>query len=324
MATAGSASRFYVEYDAWLVEEAVFLRMRGHPEEATFRLARDPIYRVTEPEEQEKQFREFHGRWFSRLKLGHPLTAALEEQPAIVQQIRRCYVAPAASAKEVGADLHQAQASQSPPVEPDRIILLRLRPESFLDPSLLQQVLQHELLHVADMLDPRFGYEPQLPPSEAGPVYDNLIRDRYRVLWNTWVDGRLSRRGWAPDGIFEKRLAEFAATFSVSQEQAREEFQKLFDSDSQTHSGLMALAGNPQIRIDPLHTSSSGPQICPLCRCPTYLLLDLVSEVPDEVRDEVVLDFPAWRPEQGLCCQCADLYRARDLSRAAQAALPRI
>jgi hypothetical protein len=61
-------------------------------------------------------------------------------------------------------------------------------------------LLRHELMHVADMLDPAFGYERSLPTSDDGPSADNIVRDRYRVLWDVTIDGRLARAGLAhPD-----------------------------------------------------------------------------------------------------------------------------
>ena len=46
------------------------------------------------------------------------------------------------------------------------------------------------------------------------------------------------------------------------------------------------------------------------------------ARLPDEVRNAIRADFPSWEPCEGLCIQCADLYRARRLSVAAAMLLP--
>ncbi len=313
-----------VEYDARLVEEAVLLRMCGHPEEARFRRGRDRIYEVADGEDREKQFSEYHAAWFRRLHLGQPLAAAFAEQPSLVLQSRRCCVAPAISPRDEGADLHETLCLQPEKTSGDRVVLIRLTPTRLLDPASLRPWLRHELTHIADMLDPRFGYEPRLPKSELGPAVDNLVRERYRVLWDTWIDGRLWRRGWAPEGVREKRWEEFATTFSSREPATEERFQQLFDSDSQTHAELVAFARNPATAIGRTRAGGPGGMVCPLCRFPSFHLLGSSVSLPPEAREEIAVDFPQWQPEQGICLQCADLYRARNLSRAAAAMLPGI
>lgn len=324
MSTHSSSDRFYTEYDSRLVEEAVLLRSAGHPEENQFRRARNRIYEIADSEECEKRFHGFHADWFHRFNLGHPITAALEEQVSLVRDTRCCCVIFAPSAQDEGADLHEARDSCPADHEAKRMILLKLKPNTLLDTSNLQTFLRHEFMHIADILDPQFGYEPLLPKSEFGPAYESLVRERYRVLWDTRIDGRLLRRGWATEGIREKRLAEFAATFSIRDREAEEEFRQFFDSESQTHAGLMAFALNPGTKTDRSLGGKPQARPCPLCRFPSFSIIEGAAGLSTEARDEIAVDSPDWRPEQGLCYQCADLYRARRLSRSAEATLPRI
>lgn len=324
MTLSKSPHSFQIDYDARLMEEAVLLRMTGHPREAAFRWARNRIYLAAETEEREKRFQELHARWFTILKLGDPISAGLAEQPALAKKIDRCCVIQALSSHEEGADLHQAPGSHSGERGTKRTIIVKLRPACFLDAAVLQRFLQHEFTHIADMLDPSFGYKPELPGSEAGPAYDNLLRERYRVLWDTWIDGRLLRRGWASDGVRDRRLAEFATTFRLRGDEAERQFTHFFDSDSQTHAALVGFALSPAAGSDrlPAGTSKSGP--CPLCRFPTIDLIDGADNLSKELLEEIVVDFPPWKAEHGLCRQCTYLYQTRSMSRAAEAALPRI
>jgi len=324
MAQTRSDRSLPVEYGPGLVEEAVLLGARGFREEFEFRCSRDRIYLLPEGEERERRFQEFHSVWFVRMRLGCPITEALEEQPILLQRAGRCCIFPARSGLEEGADLHQWSAGKLEGSRPEKTILIRVKPARLLEPSSLQSWLRHELMHVADMLDPAFGYEPECPANDAGPVAINLLRERYRVLWDTWIDGRLFRRGWLPPGGREKRLEEFLATFSALGLNAREKFDDIFRSDAQTHAGLIAFAQSSGIRSDPARLSGGRPQPCPLCRFPTYQLLDGATELLTETLLLIQADFPDWRPEHGLCPQCADLYRAMEMSRSAEALLPGI
>ncbi|MBI2820266.1 MAG: hypothetical protein HYX73_09830 [Acidobacteria bacterium] len=316
--------RFHIEYDPRLVEEAVLLRIAGGREEKQFRRARDLIYEVENVEEREDRFRQFHAEWFLRLGLGAAVREALAEQPAVMRQVRRCCVLRAPAACEEGADLHELRDTAPRESVAAKALLIRLKPERLLDSSALQGWLRHELTHIDDMLDPRFGYERFVPPKEASPAYSNLLRERYRVLWDTWIDGRLSRRGWLPEGVRTKRLEEFIVIFSALGQDAQQKFDEIFRSEFQTHARLMTLALDSRIQSGTASAGGGRPQPCPLCRFPTYQLLDGGTELPAEIMLQITADFPDWQPTHGCCQQCAGLYGAMEMSRSAEALLPKI
>ena len=164
----------------------------------------------------------------------------------------RFLVAYAASAREEGAELFVAERRRS--------VAIRLAPATLLGPERLLELLRHELLHVADMLDPRFAYEPWFPSLDAGPAHRELLKDRYRVLWDAYIDGRLSRVGRAPAGIRAVRLSEFRRAFPMLGERAEAEFERFFSAVSLRHAELMAFAVDPE----------NGRGCCPLCRFPTH------------------------------------------------------
>lgn len=319
------SNHFYTQYDVRLVEEAVLLRIAGHPEEVRFRRLRNRVYEVTEAEEREKRFDRLHSAWFRRLGLGRPVESVFDEQPLLLREARFCCVVAAVSSRDESADLHNLRSSQSESrMSADKMILVKVKPSTLLDSSKVQTLFRHELMHIADMLDPDFGYEPFLPNSEAGPVCDNLIRERYRVLWDASIDGRLERQGRATKDVREKRLAEFMRTFSMCGPSGQEAFLRFFESSSQTHRDLIAFAEDPDGRIEPCGAAAASPgtQRCPLCHFPGPNSAT-ATNLADWVVEEIAVDFPHWRPEHGLCGQCADLYRAREISRCAAAALPR-
>lgn len=62
------------------------------------------------------------------------------------------------------------------PGEAAPTLVVRLRPQSLLDQGALRTLLRRELLHVADMLDPAFGYLKELPSVDTDPAVLNLLR----------------------------------------------------------------------------------------------------------------------------------------------------
>ena len=311
MAVTGSA-RFesYLQFDAGIVEEAVLLAIAGHPEEPRFRRQRDRIYEIEDGEERERGFQEFHASWFQRLGLDRPLAMALQEESLLREKTWLCAVTPAASPQDEGADLYGAAASPSGADGAKPAIAIKLRPKTLLNTSVLLPFLRHELMHVADMLDPRFGYEPFLPQFGLGSSHDNLVRERYRILWDTWIDGRLRRRGLVGPISRHTRWTQFLATFPCLGPAAQEAFTKLYESDVQTHRALLEVAQSPETTLhrpqDPAHRARH----CPLCRFPAYHFAN-VAELPAGALNEIAADYPNWRAEEALCIQCADLYRAR-------------
>jgi hypothetical protein len=295
------------EFEPRLIEEAVFLRLRGDPREGEFYQSRDRLYLLPEGEEKEKKFQELHAAWFVRLQLGSTLAEALAEQPLLGEGAQRCCVLPARSGQDEGADLHRWRAAEPA----DGVIVIRMTVPRLLDAQRLRPWLRHELMHVADMLDPAFAYSPEWPEGTPDPAAKNLLRERYRVLWDVWIDGRLQRRGWLPEGERARRLEEFAAAFPHL---GPERFAEIFDAETQTHAGLLGMA----LQAGGSGGPAPGPRPCPLCCFPTYEL----QAGQTDLAALIETDFPQWLPAHGLCRQCADLYRAREMSRAAAAMLP--
>ena len=158
-----------------LVEEAVLRAIAGYREEHAFRRARNPLYLISAFDEREIRFQEFHLAWFDRLGLGQPIHRALAELPSLAQACVRCLVTPAPTRRDEGADLLVAT---EPGAACERTVAVRLRPTAFSDPDALLTLLRAELLHVADMVDPAFGYEPRLPLMARHPSAVACARTR--------------------------------------------------------------------------------------------------------------------------------------------------
>ena len=311
-----------LEYEPALVEEAILQVLRGHREERAFRRDRDRLYEVPDPEAREGAFRDLHAAWFERLGLGRPIVQAVHEQPAIAAATRGCRIAAARSRQEEGAELFVRPPGPGLVERDRRWVVVRLRPEALGPADRLLQFLRHELLHIADMLDPGFGYEPRLRQPAADPVPERLLQDRYRVLWDATIDGRLARLGLAPPSVRAERLRDFARAFPMLAARTEEAFSRFFDGAACTHADLVAFAADLG---GALGTQAEGPhpgERCPLCRFPTHAFEPDPSKLPPQVLDRVRADFPAWDPAQSLCQQCAELYRARAFPVSAAGVLP--
>ncbi len=57
-------------------------------------------------------------------------------------------------------------------------------------------VFAHELMHVADLLDPSFHYERRRPGTLLSD--EEIVRRRFAILWGIYVDGRLDQQGETP------------------------------------------------------------------------------------------------------------------------------
>ena len=288
-----------VEYEPWLVEEALVRAIVGHPRESEFREQRDQIYEHEDMEQRDTAFHELHARWFGVLGLDTPVIQALQEQAALARETRLCRIVSAKARSKQGADLYVNPDASVAELRGQRAILIQLAPMTFLDPQVLLELLRHELLHIADMLDPAFGYEPSLKCSGSDPSLQTLIRKRYRSLWNATVDGRLWRLGKARASVRERCWTDFVNVFPIPAEEAEVAFSIWFDTPVHTHAELVAFAHDPG-------TASTR---CPLCRAPAYGLDR--PQLEPAVVDAIRRDFARWTPDSGVCRQCADLYGSR-------------
>jgi hypothetical protein len=283
----------------------VLAALRGRPEEPTFRAERDLAYALDDPDLREAAFQALHADWFERLGLSEIVGTALEAEPTVRHGVDRCLVALARAHRDEGAELFVAAPGAEGHIR--RTLVLSLHPESFRAPDALRRLLARELLHVADMLDPAFGYVPG--DLAAGSLPLALFRARYAVLWRTAVDGRLVRRGRLDPSVREERRREFLATFQMLGASDGAVFERFFDGPV-THGDLVRFTLHPAAGDAPTRGPHPGER-CPLCACPTYDFEPEPESLPEALRARIRASFPGWSPAAGLCRQCADLYSAR-------------
>ncbi len=297
-------------YGPDLVEEGVLLAERTAPagEARAFRRERDRLYELRDSEAREAGFRALHQRWFVHFGLHTVIDQAVAAYGDLFDRVAEGRVLRALTRQDEGADL----IDRGPlTLDGGPLLVLRVRPAMLLEPDRLRALLPHELMHVADMLAPAFGYQRTLPPSDDGPSGDNILRERYRVVWDVTIDGRLSRRGLADARVRDARWQEFVTTFTMLDERRRDLFDEWFDGNHPTHGRLAAFALAPN-GSGGGNAADSGR--CPLCRFPVASLDRHPGRLSAAALAAIEADRPTWRIELGLCSQCLDLYEAQQRS----------
>ena len=146
-----------IDCDPQLLEAAVFAAVRDTPLERNFQTAREVCYAVQDGEARDRAFAKLHRDWFARLSLARPVFESLAERPHISTRTIRCVIAPAIRRQDECAELY-GHSTRGPSERP--YLVVRLRPESFRSAAHIVSLLRHELMHIDDMLDPDFGYDP--------------------------------------------------------------------------------------------------------------------------------------------------------------------
>lgn len=265
-----------LHYDAELVEAVVFLESRRMPALLAERYdrARTKLYALPE-DERDAAFFQLHLKWFRDLAFEDKILAVLKQFPIITGNTATLLIRRSITKKDEGAELF---------VRPDaKNVAIALQSERIFEPC-FESWLAHELCHISDMLDPSFAYEPEIRLPDAPPAELDLLRERYRVLWDVTIDGRLNQNKPA-------RLAEFQKVMPGAGN-----FEQLW-SARPVHPELVALAKSVLVRAE---KTPGAP--CPLCKFPTFVWADAPPVA------NIRADFPRWLPAHGCCARCAELY----------------
>lgn len=236
------------EYEQSLVETTVFLAVRhNESQERALHLAVDPLYGIEDEELRERAFLPVFRSFFVKLGLDRVIGDVMAERPLIREQVDQCIVREAARKKAESAELFVRAADNGQATY--RTIVIQVCPESLVAPERFIPPIRRELLHIADMLDERFGYQRDTFP---GPLsLQNLRRDRYTVLWDTYVAGRLQREGSAANGEMDRLRQAFGRVFvNAAADADGRTFRRVFDAPSLTHRTLMTWACEPSVLFD--------------------------------------------------------------------------
>lgn len=244
-----------IQYEQSLVETAVFLAVRSDARlECELHQAVDRLYEIPDEELRQREFVPVFRDFFTKLGFDRLIAGLLAERPQISELVDRCVVREAARRKSESAEL-LVQGDQDGQELGGKTLVFQLCPQSFIETDRLVPLMRRELLHVADMLDQRFGYLREAFPGE--PSRQNLQRDRYRVLWDIYVEGRLERErvgGNGEKGRLERAFGRVFANRTAGTDGGV--FRRLFDAPSLTHRNFMDWARAPDLLFDSLPDSS--------------------------------------------------------------------
>lgn len=296
-----------LRYDEDFIEAAAFLcasgRRKGVPslQIARFHHEREKLYGILDPDERNTAFFKLHLDWFREWGLEKHITDLLAEFPLLPAKLHMLAVRKTRNKNDDGAELYVNETGQ-------RSAILALRPESFARDAALRDYVRHEFTHLSDMLDPAFGYAPVLDLPGLNGAQQRLARERYRLLWDITIDGRLTTAGHMPMAAREQHAAAFARGYSFwPTDRQAETFESLWRIVAPRHADFLALIADPR-GLREAHRPAPGGS-CPLCDFPTFTWADAGALRP-EILARVTAEFSAWSAEQGLCGRCLETYQA--------------
>ncbi len=250
-----------IEYEPVLMERTVFLAARRDPQvEKDLHAIIDPLYEIPAGRERETAFQKAYASLFARLGLSAVFERLLAERPLILWRAGRCIVRDAMRPAAQSAELFVRKSAGDPPVE-ENTLMIQVAAASLCsvagvgtrdgEPAAFISFLRRELLHIADMLDPQFEYRTER--FEGTPGRQNRIRDRYRLLWDVYVEGRLHREGMGEQSSVSRLRNCFERLFPGEPAGAGASHMPSFDAVSEatglTHLQLMTWATQPEIRM---------------------------------------------------------------------------
>jgi hypothetical protein len=298
-----------LRYDDDFIEAAVFACITRHRHDvpslqvSRFHREREKLYRAIDPEERNAAFFRLHLTWFREWGLEKPLTEIIRDFPLLPEKLAILALRKARHRNDEGAELYVNEAGE-------RNCIVAVRPERFVQNDSIRDYLRHELMHVNDMVDPHFAYVPALDIPGLNPAQQRVAQERYRLLWDITIDGRLATAGHPPATTREQHAAAFARSYSFWPMQKQVDvFDSLWRNSSPSHLGLIALISDPRGL-----SSTNGPSpgaACPLCGFPTFDWSD-ADRLPPGILARIQQEFPFWSTERGLCGRCRETYDAAE------------
>lgn len=298
--------RVEIRFDPALIEEAVFLVL-GRVASA-FHREREALYELGE-RHQAAAFQQLARRYFEALGLCELFTGRLGEFPRLSERVELIVVRRVWLRGDEQVELYVGQSREAPfALEASTTLFIGLQASRCLDRDALVAWLRHELMHVSDMFDPAFAYEPRPALGGECELEDDLIRERFRLLWNLFAEGRARRKGWPTVVSGAIRLRQFERAFASWDAGRRETvWRDLRGREQYTQRELLDLARDERLT----RTLGQGGVRCPLCHFPTRGGVREWDGARAAIAEAIRAEYSTWDPAQGACAQCVELYQAR-------------
>lgn len=303
-------------YDPYVVEEIVFSKLRELEGAGSMDLydqyhsLSDEIYEVGDEDERFDRFVELNKEFFNKLGFSEAVREVVNEFPELYDKIEEIHIRKVTTLMDWGSNL----------ADEKRKTIIRLFPEQFMDVANLKRFLRHELMHVADMLDEKFGYkEGKLATL---PAEETILGDRYKLFWDTYIDSRLERRGKETVQSKNERFGEFERLYvKFPPERKKAIFEGLWKEENLTHDKAVELAkDNSKLVAAYGGTLQEGMEetkkvlipggLCPLCKFPTHNWIN-TSSLDERIIQSVRADFPDWQVDDGICDRCTECYTVK-------------
>ncbi len=290
----------------------------------------DPVYEKFALDDREPEFKKLYQYLFGIWGFADIIRDAFNEFPALRERIGIVLVKGVLKEDQEGVDILRKWGSVEHELAEQfeakglKGVGIKLIPRRFYDPA-LTRYCRHELTHIADMLDPGFGYDPDTKVGQ-NPGEETLILQRYRVLWCLHIDSRLVRAGQEPMLSKDDRFKEFRSWYrKIPPAQLRSVFEGLWQTDALSSSELVEMAADT-IRVMERAVDVEGAEVpdvqnkvmlipgfpCPLCRFATYTWVeDLEQKLEKHVLDFISENHPGWEPAFGACDRCVEVYKLR-------------
>ncbi len=190
-------------------------------------------------EKRDKAFNEVNLLYFSSLGYSSLIFTVLQDFSLFQEKLGLVSFIKASKRSEEGADLFVNSNDDS---LLSKTLVFKIIPDRFQDVEVLKINLNREFMHIHDMLDPEFDYKPSLETGDMERAECSLLQDRYRLLWQIYVEFRMSEK------FHKYRPSDFSVYLKRLFPEAIEDIYGIvslkFKKKNCTHSVLLELAKN--------------------------------------------------------------------------------
>ena len=225
----------HLRFDSAFVEEAVFLKAKalgeGNPWTKTFHARRERLY-----DSHEKDFQAFYEKCFMESGLREIFEGIVREFPPLSASGLSIFIRRVWTKKEEESELYVQGGVKT--------VYVGLQTLRVLDRFFLEAFLRFEFMHICDMLNAHFRYAPDPILCGETEAQNNLMRDRFRLLWDLYVEARLKKKGHPLLVPAQDRDRDFGKIFSFLDEDRRGTvLRRIAEENSLTQADLLDLAG---------------------------------------------------------------------------------
>lgn len=305
-----------IEYEPELLEESVFRALHCgefalKPLAAEYHRRAEPLYAMPEGHSRDAAFQKLQTEMFEKAGLQRPIDEVFACFPHILKKVERAVFISAQQRREEEAELFGGTG------QPFSIVT-RLCVNTLINSAAFDKFAYHEFSRIDDMLNDIFGYMRKAEIGGENRVQQDIVRDRFRELWDILIDARLARVGRPITQDESCHRSRFTRLFGSS-EITQQIFAKLWTldlPDAPRHQALLRASEAPQTLCDFVgidHVIQEAEMrrfanLCPICNCATREWEPNAELLPQSVIARIKSRKPEWFPAKGVCRQCVEFF----------------